>query len=557
MESIVELFDKIVAYAVPFVILLGLLIFVHELGHFLVAKYFKVRVEVFSLGFGKKLFKFRRGDTDYCLSLIPFGGYVKMFGDDPAAVVSSEERQFSFNHKPVSQRIAVVLAGPLMNLIFAFFLFGVIAMLGERVLSPRVGDLSKQKSAYKTGLRSGDLIKTVDGQSIATWTELTEIIEESAGQTLRLEVQSYGQQDLRTVQVEPLLTKNKNILSTKDKVGMVDGLNYQTKASSVGIGDPTSIAGVVGFKTKDLITSVNAQKVSTWIELIDLVGKLKDESTLIFEVERGPFDHPDKKILKIENVPNFEDGLARLRWAGLESAGLFISKIMEDSVAGESGLLKGDRMISINDHELQEWEDVKSHVNQYKTGNPGLKVVIGRDGLERNFDLIPRKMKQVNIAGKEIEVFVLGVTTSLTLARPETFISRTLNPILALVRGVEQTWFWTKITCISFLRLIQREVSAKSIGGPIMIGQLAGDTFKIGLSPFLRIMSIISINLFILNLLPIPVLDGGHLLFYLIEAIKGSPLSLRKMEIAQQVGLLLLMALMVLAIFNDVTRLFD
>ncbi|HEX4925403.1 MAG TPA: site-2 protease family protein, partial [Bdellovibrionales bacterium] len=183
-----------------------------------------------------------------------------------------------------------------------------------------------------------------------------------------------------------------------------------------------------------------------------------------------------------------------------------------------------------------------------------LKVTLLRDGTERTYNITPQKMTQQTPTGKEEENYALGITTALDFAAPWTFVMRIYNPIKAATWGFEQTLNWTKITALSFLRLIQNRVSAKSIGGPIMIGQLASETFKVGLSPFLKIMAIISINLFVLNLLPVPVLDGGHLVFFGIEAVKGSPLSLRKMEIAQQVGLVLLLALMVFALFNDISR---
>lgn len=174
-----------------------------------------------------------------------------------------------------------------------------------------------------------------------------------------------------------------------------------------------------------------------------------------------------------------------------------------------------------------------------------------------DFELVPKKIKQPTPTGKEKDVFAIGVVAGVAHAQPLTFIERTSNPLIAISKGSSDALLWTKNTALSFLRLIQNRVSAKSIGGPIMIGQLASKTFEIGLSPFLKIMAIISINLFILNLLPVPVLDGGHLVFFTIEALRGAPLSMRKMEIAQQIGLVLLMSLMVLAIFNDVSRLFN
>lgn len=165
MDQLFAFLQNSVAYLVPMIVLLGLLIFVHELGHFLVAKYYKVRVEVFSLGFGPKIFKFKRGDTTYAISAIPLGGYVKMFGDDPTADVPDEQKSVSFTHKPVGQRIAVVLAGPLMNFGFAVLIFAVVALIGERTLAPKLGDIDPKSDAYAAGFRSGDVIKKIDGET--------------------------------------------------------------------------------------------------------------------------------------------------------------------------------------------------------------------------------------------------------------------------------------------------------------------------------------------------------------------------------------------------------
>lgn len=168
MEGLSSLFNNVA----PFFILLGLLIFVHELGHFLVAKFFGVRVETFSLGFGKKVLSFQRGDTVYCLSAIPLGGYVKMFGDDPSAEVPVDQRSYAFLYKPVMQRVAIVLAGPLMNLFFAIFIFTVIAGLGEEMPGPVVGDVAESTKAFASGFRSGDKITAINNEATPTWVQI-------------------------------------------------------------------------------------------------------------------------------------------------------------------------------------------------------------------------------------------------------------------------------------------------------------------------------------------------------------------------------------------------
>ena len=177
MDWLLNFIQDSVSFLVPFIILLGVLIFVHEMGHFLVAKFYKVKVETFSLGFGPKIFQFQRGDTTYCVSLIPLGGYVKMFGDDPSVEVPEEERYGSFLHKPVGQRIAIVLAGPLVNFFFAMFIFFVIAIVGENMISPIIGDVEKDSAAWTYGFRPGDTIQSVNGDLAQTWDDVKTRVE--------------------------------------------------------------------------------------------------------------------------------------------------------------------------------------------------------------------------------------------------------------------------------------------------------------------------------------------------------------------------------------------
>ncbi|MEQ1875117.1 MAG: RIP metalloprotease RseP [Bdellovibrionia bacterium] len=563
MDALLGWLQQGLSWAVPFIILLGLLIFVHELGHFLVAKYFGVRVEVFSLGFGKKIFKFRRGDTDYCLSLIPFGGYVKMFGDDPTSKVDEDQKKFAFNHKPVGQRIAVVLAGPVMNFLFAIVLFILIAVAGDTMVQPQVGDVSKGSAAYEAGFRSGDRIQkvtTIDAgeEKIDRWERFKELVEANGGKIITVHVQRFHSEETEKITVSPKLVPNKNILSTAEEVGEIEGVSFMTKASVIGVSDPTSLASLAGLKTGDVISKVNGEPVERWMELTLAMFGQKDQSAFTFEVERGDHAKGDtqKQTLKIEsvNVAKASSGQEALALMGIEPADLFISEVKMNTAAALAGLRVGDKITSINDKPLAQWDDLVDQVRSFGKTQTPLKVTLLRDGTERTYQITPQKMTQQSPTGKDEENYALGVATALAYAAPWTFVMHIYNPLKAAAWGFHQTLNWTKVTCLSFLRLVQNRVSAKSIGGPIMIGQLASETFKVGLSPFLKIMAIISINLFVLNLLPVPVLDGGHLLFFSIEAVKGSPLSLRKMEIAQQVGLVLLLALMVFALFNDISR---
>lgn len=567
MELITYYLNQGLSFIIPLIILLGLLIFVHELGHFLVAKYYGVRVEVFSLGFGKKFFSFRRGDTEYCLSIIPFGGYVKMFGDDPTAEVNSEDRKVSFLHKPVGQRIAIVLAGPLMNLFFAALLFFVIAFVGEKVVQPVVGDISRSSAAYEFGFRSGDRVLSVNGQAVEDWQDVRTAIEYNNEGPIVFALKGPDGIE-RNLNAQTKLVPNPNPISSVHQVGDIEGLSFLFRSTTFAVVSSSSVAGAKGLQTGDRIVKVGGQPVERWNELTDLVAKTVASGVekLEFSIERDKErEQVDSFVVSIESSawPKISEsggastlGQEILLGLGIDLPDLYVSNVMDGSAAAVAGLKKGDKIISV-DGELSEWSQLVKRVQSFKEGDAPFKVAFVREGVQQEIEVSPKKVPQTAPNGKEVEVFALGVVAGVAAATPLTFLERTSNPLKAGRIAISETWEWSKNTVLSFLRLIQNRVSAKSIGGPIMIGQLASKTFEIGLSPFLKIMAIISINLFILNLLPIPVLDGGHLVFFTVEALRGAPLSMRKMEIAQQIGLVILMSLMFLALFNDVSRLFE
>jgi regulator of sigma E protease len=564
MESFVNLLQGLIAGTVPTIILLGLLIFVHELGHFLVAKYYKVRVEVFSLGFGPKLFKFKRGDTVYAISLIPLGGYVKMFGDDPTAEVSSEQRPYSFIHKPVAQRIAVVLAGPLMNLLFALILFGAIAKVGETALAPKIGDVDPQTAAYAAGFRSGDTVVNVGGQNVRTWDDFEKTVESSADKALGVQVTRADSGETANLQATPKLVKNKNILSWDRQIGEIEGLQYLSRASIVGVRTPESPAGKSGLLTGDIVQSINGTKITKWRELQQVVEKNSGAATLEMEVERGALDETKKETsaqkitIAVPADVKGKPAAEVLQALGLEFPDLYLGRVEKKSPAEEGGLKKGDRIVAIDGKPVNTFEEVTTSIRSYgqthKDGKSPLAVGVLREGKEVDLKVAPNLNDAMTAQGKEEKAFKVGIMNMGAPAQPTTFELSFSNPIEIATRAAAQTWKWTSLTVLSFVRLFQAEVSPKNIGGFLSIGKMANKSFQIGLSAFLNVMAIISINLFILNLLPVPVLDGGHLVFYSIEALRGAPLSMRKMEIAQQVGLVLLLALMVFALFNDVTR---
>jgi regulator of sigma E protease len=554
MDFILNSLNSVFSYAVPFVVLLGILIFVHEFGHFIVARLCGVRVEVFSLGFGKKIFQYKKGDTNYCISIIPLGGYVKMFGDQPGADVSEEDKKHSFTHKTVWQRIAVVLAGPLMNFFFAIFVFFLVATIGEDFRSPVVGDITAESKAFASGFRSGDRILSVNGAGVKTWDEFESKLADIHNTQAIIDVRRGTGSESTALKVDITSKPNPNVLSTDPTVGEIEGLSPLSKATLVGVKRDSPLMAV-GLKSGDRVTAINGQKVSYWRDLANLLEKQDAKKILQLDIERMPQDESTKsESMSISLAPI---GLAKYGFESLklESADLYLGTILKGTPAQAAGLMSGDRIVQINDKKIENWEDVIATVKAYD-GKGDIKVQVLRDGELLKMNIVPKMISQMTPNGTEDKRYTIGIAPFINFAAPEVIKVSATGPVDALNTGIQRTWDVSVMTVMSFVRLFQGKVSSKNIGGVISIGQAASETFKIGLSPFLRMMGLISVNLFILNLLPIPVLDGGHLLFYTIEGLKGAPISIKKMEILQQVGLVLLMSLMVFALFNDFTRLF-
>ncbi|PIS11879.1 MAG: RIP metalloprotease RseP [Bdellovibrio sp. CG10_big_fil_rev_8_21_14_0_10_47_8] len=550
MDLLLSYLHSGVSAVVPFIVLLGLLIFVHELGHFLVAKFFGVRVEIFSLGFGKKILKYKRGDTTYCISLIPLGGYVKMFGDDITAQIPEEEKKYSFTHKPVAQRIGVVLAGPLMNFFFAVFVLFIVAMIGEQVKSPVVGDIAPASVAYQSGFRSGDKILKADGKTISTWDQFVELLTEKNNSPISVLVQRQNSDQEAKLEAVPHLISNPNLLSLQESIGDIDGLSTNSKATVVGV-KPQSVAAQAGLRTGDFIKSIAGRPVRYFRDLDNIFVSLQGQP-ISLDIERYKEGNENPETFQLQ-IPG--RSFASIQALGLESADLYLAKIVDNSPAKTAGLKEGDRIIQVNEVVPTRWEDVLNTVKSF-SGTGTIHIQVERDGQPLSFEISPTMSSFMNVQGAEEKRYTVGIVPWAIPAPPEIGLLKADNVFAGLQRGFKKTVDVSVMTVVSFLRLVQNKISPKNIGGVIAIGQAASETFKSGLSQYLQMMAFISINLFILNLLPIPVLDGGHLLFYTIEALRGAPLSMRKMEIAQQIGLVLLMSLMVFSLFNDVTRVF-
>ncbi|HEV8675598.1 MAG TPA: RIP metalloprotease RseP [Methylomirabilota bacterium] len=451
-------------YIVSFVIALSVLIFIHELGHFLVAKWVGVGVERFSLGFGPRLWSFRRGETEYCISVVPLGGYVKMHGEEahgedaihPAADPAGAARinpLKSFVLKPLWARALIVFAGPGMNFVLAAVIFSLIfAAVGIPVFPTTVGRVVPDSPAAQAGLQPGDEVLAVDGRPIRHWGQLDEEVARSEGRPLSLTVASAGTR--RQVTVTP-----------------------RRMPARTPFGEPTEV----------------------------------------WSLGTGPYLAP------------------------------VVGEVKPGMPAAEAGLRPRDRIVAIDGQAIRTWDEMAEIIS--KRAGETLTLTIERNGQRQEVALTPRAVTERDPLGHEVKVARIGIGQS----SPQTYLR--LNPAAAVWRGLQRTWDVTLLTLVSFWKLLTGIIPASNIGGPVQIGMAAGQAAQEGFVPYAFLVAVISINLAILNLLPVPMLDGGHLLFFAIEGVLGRALSVRKREIAQQIGLALLLLLMVFAIGNDILRL--
>ena len=440
-----------------FLVVLGVLVAFHELGHFLAARWVGVKVLKFSLGFGPKLFGRQMGETEYLLSAIPLGGYVKLFGEDETEATTQEDRARSFAHKGLWGKVLIVAAGPGFNFILAYFIFAGWLATGTPLFVPTFQDLTPDIEAMVpgspadvAGIQVGDRVSRVNGEAISTRTELFDAVAKSNGQALTLEIKRDGQ--IKTLKVTPTTTSGP-----------------QTSAQEPGY------------------------------------------------------------------------------YLGVEEAPPLVTSVMQSSPAAKAGLQTGDHVVSLDGQTIHTWSQMTGIVKE--SPNRQLQVEVLREGHRISLTVTPTVEKAM-VNGQSVDIGKIGISG------PGRSIMRSSTPLLSLYDGLGATWGWTELTAIGLYKMVVGDISSKNIGGPLTIANISGEAASQGASSVVFLIAILSINLGVLNLLPIPILDGGHLLFFLIEGILRKPLGERQREIAQQAGLVLLVGVMIFAFWNDLERIF-
>ncbi|MFA5516965.1 MAG: RIP metalloprotease RseP [Desulfuromonadales bacterium] len=432
------------------IIMLGILVFIHELGHFCVAKLSGVKVLKFSLGFGPRLVSRQWGETEYMICAVPLGGYVQMLGEGGGeqgeeAEIASEEKQRSFAEQSVGRRTAIVAAGPFMNLIFPFLILPVAFLVGVQVPAfleqpPCIGYIAPESVGARAGFQAGDCIVNINADSVGTWTEANRALIDHAGTGLEFTVRRDGGM------MQLALAEEENNLEGLQSFGLLP--KQDPVIGSLAPGMPAQAAGV---EVGDRIVAIDSTRIASWYDLRQAIQTSQGQSqTFTF--------------------------------------------------------LRGDRQFTLDIQPAQ----AKDNGNDYLIG----------------------------IAPQQESVF------------------KRFGPIEAIGAGFERSWELIELTLVFLQKMFAGHVSTSNIGGPITVVQIAGQAAQTDLASILTVLAFLSIQLGILNLFPIPILDGGHLFFNFFEWVFRRPLSLRAREIAQQVGLALLLLLMGFAFYNDIMRLF-
>ncbi len=495
-----------------FLLFLGPLVFFHELGHFLFAKFFGVKVEKFSIGFGKKILGFTKGDTEYKFALIPLGGYVKMFGDDPTRKdeISPAEREQAFNHKSKWARFWIVMGGPLANFILAFVIYGFLIFKSGEVRNFKIAELNDEAKLSKVGFQTGDILKKLNDKFIYTQEDIF-FLEEKEN---IFEVERMGEQvEIKTNEsVEDLFED------------YIQNSSYLTQAKVFDKNKNTFYLSLE--KDKFIELSMNEVKLQ-FNQEIHLFDKNKEFA----------------KTLKGTNLTQI------LLANNLYSHDLKIKRVVENNPASKAGLKSDDILIEFSNENLHSFYDLPKKLKEVKEEPTSLKFI--RDGKIQETILSAKKLE-----GSE-DIFRIGIESSMEMYDSGTSEIQSPGLFHALKMGCFKTYLGMKKTIEVVGKLFTGDEKVmKSVGGPVAIANMATQSFMIGWKHFLSLMAILSINLGIFNLLPVPVLDGGHIVLLGIEAILGRPLSEKKLMLVQQTGLFVLLSLMSIVIINDIIKLF-
>ena len=550
---------------------LAVLVVFHEFGHFLVAKLFGVGVPVFSVGMGPRLLGFVWRGTDYRLSAFPVGGYVRMAGADPFGEEDLDNHvdpDDDFMKKPIWQRLLIMAAGPAANLILPVILFTGAMMLGEPQSDTRIGTVLPDSPAEEAGFLPDDRILMVNDQPVETWLEIGELLLRGGSVPLSWQVR-------RGDTTHTVETPAAAIVITDELLDMEAlGLGHIVRSARIGVDDPDSPAGRAGLKTGDLVLAIDGKEIKRLRDLgTDLTGERHELRILRVEEEERV-----EKTVVLQSDPEFESRSTEpLGPWGLFDVTLFVGQVQEKSPAEVAGIQAGDRLWQVDGKILQNWGDLTDLVGASGDAaaaeaaargagcNPladpvipkprSLQLTLIRDGEVLTREFAPEMKREIR-QGRAKYRPIMGVTQFPGAYRAGEETRKFYSFLEAVPKSLDLTWDVIGQTVGVFGRMATGELRFKeTIGGPVAIADLAQKSAQRGIFAYARMIGLISVGLGLINLLPVPVLDGGQIFFYLVEGIRGRPLSLAFRERMQMVGVLLLVGLFIAVTIFDVNYL--
>lgn len=539
---------------VYFIVMVGVLVLVHELGHFVWAKAFGVRVLKLSLGFGPRVAGFSRSGTEYVISAIPLGGYVRLLGENPRDRVRPEELKSSFSGQSLFRKFVIVVGGPAMNLVFPIVLYFLV-YLGDSKLSPATIGVVYPGRPAAGKLLPGDQVESVDGDPVATFYELTRRIEESAGKPLKLSVVRHGEK--RDEVLTPVASDKELPLERAERVGII-GIKPYHPVAVIGVTSDTSPAAAARMRAFDVVVAASGTPIRRYIDLEHVLAGNRGSMVPITYLRPAPVPGALGGLVELDVyeprlavlTPEVGEGTGAER-SGIELADLYVSHVTSGSPEHRAGLLPGDRLVALDGRPIELFA---TFIEDLRAGRgKEHELTFRRNGQELHTRYRLQHMSGVTEHGQKYDRYVVGIRNWVP-SRTDPPVDNP-SPILYAAReAFSATADMAELTIFSIVRLLQGRLSVKSIGGPLTIFEVAGTAAREGALNYLTLMAFISINLGLINLLPIPLLDGGHLLFVLYEAVVRRPVSTRIREYAHVAGLVVLVAIMILAFKNDIER---
>lgn len=539
-----------------FLVLVGVLVVIHELGHFIAAKLLNFKVIRFSFGFGQPLLRVRGPETEYQIALFPLGGYVRILGEDPNDEIPEELAPRAFNNKPLWQRLIVVFAGPLANFCLPIVIYFVSFAGDTELPSAVVGDVLRDTPADRAGIEPGDKIVSINGDSVRYWHDVEQIVHDNIGEELKFKV-NRGESSFERY-LTPIEYRRRRDEGPSARHGLI-GITQAPFLPQIGVIDPTSPAGQAGLKTGDLILSIDGTAIYTWRNLRDTVNRRPRRMNITYV--RGQEHSPlGVKLLEPRHAEliarsEVDTSGSRLTVHGLSPAEMFVSSVEEDSPADHCGLRPGDLIIGLEDKAIHHWMVLQRALQGRPEKNWELHWKRTVNGKVVDMSGIVRQIvrSETDEYDNSAQVLVFGAYSDFEQGEP-TMIAIDGPIRYAASRAVEHGLKAIGVMASSFFSVLRGQSPSDELGGPIMMFRVASVSGAKGWEPLFLLIALVSISVGLINLLPIPVLDGGHLLLFVVEAFRRRPLDLQTRARINIIGLVLVAIISIIALHNDVVR---